>query len=83
MCAAVPWWPMLFVSAGENDHDFWNELVQSSLLHLASTRDIMNQSPIIWGYRQELSSTPPCSTGRWKMDLDYPRWIDAIQGAAI
>jgi hypothetical protein len=31
---------MLFVAAGENDHDFWNELVQSSLRHLASTRDI-------------------------------------------
>jgi hypothetical protein len=40
MCAAVPWCPMLFVAAGDNDHDFWNELVQSSLRHLASTRDI-------------------------------------------
>jgi hypothetical protein len=39
MCAAVPWWPMLFVAAGENDHD-GNEVVQSSLRHLASTRDI-------------------------------------------
>jgi len=27
MCAAVPWWPMPFVAAGENDHDFWDELV--------------------------------------------------------
>jgi hypothetical protein len=40
MCAAVPWWPMLFVAAGENDRDFWNELIRSSLRHLASTRDI-------------------------------------------
>ena len=31
---------MLFVAAGENDHDFWNELFQSSLRHLASTSDI-------------------------------------------
>ena len=40
MCAAVPWCPKLFVAAGENDHDFWNELVQSSLRYPASTRDI-------------------------------------------
>jgi hypothetical protein len=47
MCAAaVPWWPMLFVAAGENDHDFWNELVQSSLRHLGSTGDIYE--PIIY-----------------------------------
>ena len=46
MCAAaVPWWPMLFVAARENDHDFWNELVQSSLRHLVSTGDIYE--PII------------------------------------
>jgi hypothetical protein len=83
MCAAAPWWPMPFVAAGENNHDFWNELVHSSLRHLASTAIFMNQSSIIWGYRQELSSTAPCSTGRWTIDLDHPRRIDAIQGAAI
>jgi hypothetical protein len=83
MCAAVPWWPMPLVDAGENDHDFRNKVVQSSLRHLASTRDIMNQSPIIWGYRQELSSAALCSTGRWTIDLDHPRRIDDIQGAAI
>jgi hypothetical protein len=22
MCAAEPWWPMLFVAAGKNDYDF-------------------------------------------------------------
>jgi hypothetical protein len=27
MCAAVPWWPILFVAARENDHYFWDELV--------------------------------------------------------
>jgi hypothetical protein len=78
MCAAMPWWPMLFVAAGENDHDFWNESVQSSLRHLRAHAIFMNQLSIIWGYRQELSSTAPCS-----IDLDHPRRIDAIQGAAI
>jgi hypothetical protein len=27
MCAAVPWWPILFVAARENGHYFWEELV--------------------------------------------------------
>jgi len=27
MCAAVPWWPILFVAVRENDDNFWDELV--------------------------------------------------------
>jgi len=83
MCAAVPWWPMLFVAAGENDHDFWNELVQSSLRHLASTRDIYEPIVHHLGVPAGIVKHGPPSTGRWTIDLDHPRRIDAIQGAAI
>jgi hypothetical protein len=70
-------------AAGENDRDLWNELVRLLLRCLAVHAIFMNQSSIIWGYRQELSSAAPCSTGRWTIDLDHSRGIDAIHGAAI
>jgi hypothetical protein len=82
MCAALPWWPILSVAARENDRDL--ERIGSRRGGTWRVQAIfMNQSSIIWGYRQELSSTAPCSTGRRRIDLDHPRWIDAIQGAAI
>jgi hypothetical protein len=38
MCAAVPWWPILFAAARENDDNFRDELVLVVAAHANYTR---------------------------------------------